>query len=254
MGATIKSELRKLLSVRSTYMVTILGFVFVCLLLDFYAQGYRATDDIASPHFVTTIALMSVTFISVLVGIVALLLVTHEYRYNTIVYTLTSSNSRTKTLIAKAIVVGGYALLTAAAIAVLGPLFAYLGVLFQGAELAPQTIPVWDILWRSLFYSFGTAVAAFIIAVIIRNQIGALATYFVIINMVEELLTLVLKDNSKYLPFRVLNEVINFSAEASTVPAQAGALSIGQNALLFSLYMAVGLVVAWLLFVRRDAS
>ena len=254
MLASIKSEFRKLLTARSTYVITLLGFLLIGFLLDFYAQGYRATDDINSPQFLEGVSLISVTFISIFAGIVSLLIITHEYRYNTIVYTLTSSNSRTKTFIAKALVVGIYSLVVGGLMAVLGPLLAYLGVSMQGAELAPQTIHVWDIACRALFYSFGNAMAATIIAFIIRNQIGAILTFFIIIGTVEELLTLILKENAKYLPFRALNEVVNFSAQTGAAARDAAALSVGENALVFTAYMTVGLIVSWLVFVRRDAN
>jgi len=254
MIAAIKSEFRKLLTVRSTYVITILGLLLVGGLLCFYAQGYRASDDIQNPRFLEGVALISVTFISIMTGVVALLLTTHEYRHNMIMYTLTSSNSRTKSFLAKAVVIAVYTILVGGLITVLGPLLASAGVAAQGAELVPQTINYVDIMWRSLFYSFGNGMAAFIMAAIIRNQIGAIVTYFVAAGMVEELLTLVLKENAKYLPFRALNEVVNFSAQMGVSMEKAGALSITENALVYSVYMIVGLVIAWLLFVRRDAN
>lgn len=254
MIASIKSEFRKLLSVRSTYVITLLGMLLLGGLLDFWAQGYRAVEDVNSPHFLEVAALLNVTFISVFTGLVSLLVITHEYRYNTINYTLTSSNSRTKSLLAKGIVVSVYSLTIGALMMVLGPLLAWLGVMAQGAELAPQTINYWDIAWRSLFYSFGNGMAAFIIAFIVRNQIGAIATFFVAIGTIEELLTLVLKENAKYLPFRTLNEVVNFSAQSGEIVRDAAAMSVGQNALIYTVYMVVGVLVAWLLFLRRDAS
>lgn len=255
MIASIRSEFRKLLSIRSTYFLTIAGVLLVGLLLDFYAQGYRAGDNVNSPHFITSISLISVTFVSIFAGIVSLLIVTHEYRYNTIMYTLTSANSRTKSLIAKAIVVGSYALAVGVVMMVLGPLLAWLGATANGLEVAPQTIEYGNIIWRCLFYSLGNAMAAFIMASIIRNQIGAIATYFIIAGTVEELLTLILKDNAKFLPFRALNEVVNFSTQTGeAVVRSAGSLSIGENALVFTAYMVVGLIVSWLLFLRRDAN
>ncbi len=254
MLASIKSEFRKLLSVRSTYVITFVGFLLIGGLLDFYAQGFRAVEDVNSPYFLEVVALLSVNFISILTGIVALLLVTHEYRYNTIMYTLTSSNSRTKSLIAKGFVVATYAVVVGAFMMFIGPLLAWLGVNMQGATLAPQIIDFWDIAWRGIFYSFGNAMAALIIAGIIRNQIGAIATYFVVASMVEELLSQVLKENSKFLPFRALNEVVNFSAHSGASMRDTAALTIGENALVFTAYMIVGLVVTWVLFLRRDAN
>lgn len=255
MIASIKSEFRKLLSVRSTYIITLLGFVFFGGLLSFYAQGYRASAEMVnSPDFVENIALLGVMFISILTGIVAVLMVTHEYRHNTIAYTLTNSNSRTKSLLAKAIVIAIYAVVVGVVAMVIGPLLARLGVSLQGASLAPQAIGYWDIAWRGIFYSFGNAMAAIVIAVIIRNQIGAIATYFVGAGMVEELLTLVLKENAKFLPFRALNQVINSGAASAEMVRETAALTIGQNAMVFTAYLVVGSLVAWILFLRRDAN
>lgn len=254
MLASVKSEFRKLLSVRSTYVITIMGVLLIGGLLNFYAQGYRSADDLNSPHIMEAVALMTVTFISILTGIVALLMVTHEYRHNTIIYTLTSSNSRTKTFIAKALVIAVYAMVVGVVMMVLGPLLTWLGASLAGGTIVPQTIDYWSIAWRGLFYSFGNAMAAVVIASLIRNQIGAIATYFVIASTVEELLTLVLRENSKFLPFRALNEVVNFSAQAGEVVKDAAALSIGENALVFTAYMVVGLLASWFLFLRRDAN
>ena len=254
MLSAIRSEFRKLLSIRSTYILTILGMLLVGGLLCFYAQGYRADTRLQNAHNLEGIALLSVTFISIITGVVALLLVTHEYRYNTIIYTLTSSRSRTRSLLAKGIVIACYTMLVGGVMMVLGPLLTKLGIALQGEELVPQTIDYWNIAWRSLFYSFGNGMAAFIMAFIIRNQIGAIVTYFIAAGTIEELLTLVLKDNSKYLPFRALNEVVNFSAQTGMPVDHIGKLSIGENALIFTAYMVIGMIVAWLLFKRRDAN
>lgn len=255
MLASIRSEFRKLLSVRSTYFLTIAGILLVGGLLAFYAQGYRATDDINNPRFIEGIALLSVTFISIFSGIVALLLITHEYRYNTIMYSLTASNSRTKSLLAKGIVVSFYCVFIGVLMMVLGPALAWLGVQAQGSELAPQVINYGDIAWRTIFYSFGNGMAAFIMAYIIRNQIGAIVTFFIAAGTIEELLALVLKGNAKYLPFRALNEVVNFSSQTGEVLMdKASAFSPGENALIFTAYMVVGLLVTWYLFMRRDAN
>lgn len=255
MFASIKSEFRKLLSARSTYVLTGLGIAVIGGLMSFYAQGYKASpESLLDPRSIESTALLSVTIISVITGVVALLMITHEYRYNTIMYTLTSSNSRTKSLIAKAVVIAFYTMLVGALMLVVGPVLMKLGIAAQGKELAPQVINFGDLIWRSLFYSFGNGMAAFIMAFLIRNQIGAIVTYFIAAGTVEQLLSLVLKDNSKYLPFRALNEVMNFSASAGAPVEQAGALSISENALLYTVYMVVGLIITWLVFLRRDAN
>lgn len=255
MLAAIKSEFRKLLSTRSTYILTILGIVLVGGLLCFYAQGFRAADGrLQNAHNLESVALLSVTIVATITGVVALLLITHEYRYNTIMYTLTSSNGRTKSLIAKGVVIAIYTMAVGGFIIIVGPLLTKLGVAAQGKELVPQTIDYWSIAWRSLFYSLGNGMAAFIMAFIIRNQIGAIVTYFIAAGTIEELLTLVLKDNAKFLPFRALNEVVNFSSQMGIPVEQAGRLTVNENALLFTAYMLVGLLVTWIVFIKRDAN
>jgi ABC-type transport system involved in multi-copper enzyme maturation permease subunit len=104
MMPTIKSEFKKILTIRSTYIVS-LGFLLLAAFVDFYIHGYKdastlgkgATDNLFVAGSVTQIA----TTLSVAGAIIGLLLLAHEYRYNTIVYTLTASNSRSKVIFSK---------------------------------------------------------------------------------------------------------------------------------------------------------
>src|ERR1700744_3733974 len=104
MIATLKAEFRKLLTVRSTYVITGLVLVLV-IFVAFYVEGWRL--DSAGLRDPTQLAgdVTGALMITVFGAIVAILLMTHEYRYNTIMYTLTSSNSRSKVFISKFIVV-----------------------------------------------------------------------------------------------------------------------------------------------------
>ena len=90
MFASLKAELRKLLTVRSTYIITALAFALVTFYA-FYIEGFKA--DAARLHnpgllaSEVTGAVMTVAIFGALIGV---LLMAHEYRYSTIVYTLTS--------------------------------------------------------------------------------------------------------------------------------------------------------------------
>ena len=88
-----------------------------------------------------------------------------------------------------------------------------------------------------------------VLAAIIRQQVGAIAAFFLIPALGEQLLSLLLKDNRIYLPFTALTQV--------TMPESAGvqnALSPGKAAFVVVLYIVVGWLVAWYLFLRRDAN
>lgn len=258
MLASLKSELRKLLSIRMTYVVTLIGLLITGGLMSFYGLGWNdSVQGAANPQFMEGVILNNANFMAVFISVVALLMVTHEYRYNTITYTLTSSNSRNKSYLAKLAVIGSFSLIVTALASVIGPLLAMLAMHIKGVELSPQTIPYLDVLWRCLFFGFGMATAAAVIAFIIRNQVGAIMTFFIAVNTVEGLLSILLKENTKYLPFTSIQHVVNVTLRDGSTPegiAGQGYWSPPQAALLFTIYLVIAGVVAWLLFLRRDAN
>lgn len=102
MLAALKSEFRKFLTVRSTYIVTGLIIAAVAF-FSIYVFGYQfgiATPD--NPRYLYDVIYNVIGIFVTFSAILAILLVTHEYRYNTINYTLTSSRSRVKVLLSKA--------------------------------------------------------------------------------------------------------------------------------------------------------
>ncbi len=255
MLSLIKSETRKLFTIRSTYLLIALVLIMM-LFFGFYVEGFKsaadATQDPARLNYEIFTALMNTMgFISIL----GLLLVTHEYRYNTINYTLTSSRSRTQTLLAKWLVMSIVAIIATLVIGILTPTLVWLGVRVQGLTLVPQTLEIGNLLWRCLFYGWAFASAGVLVAVLIRNQVGAIITFLFGIGVVESLMGLLLKDNVIYLPFNALNQVVRAGPAPSVkVGEHLPYLSPGKAALLFLAYLLIGWVVAWILFLRRDAN
>jgi ABC-type transport system involved in multi-copper enzyme maturation permease subunit len=251
MNAALKAEFRKLLTVRSTYVITILVLGLVALVA-FYAQGWRLTfANLQDPNALANDITGDLPT-TVFGAIVAILLVTHEYRYNTISYSLTASRSRTAVLLSKTIVISAYALALAAALAILAPLMAYLGIQLHHNTLAPQTMQLGDLAWRSLFFGWGYGMVGFLLAALTRNQVASIVALFTIPSLVEQLLALLLKHNTVYLPFSALSQVIQPGSSASS--PQASTLSPGKAAIVFCLYVLIGWMVAWRLFLRRDAN
>ena len=251
MLASLKSEFRKLLTVRSTYFIT--GFVVILVIfIAFFLEGWQLNG--ASLHNPGQLAsdVTGALTVTIFGAIVAILLVTHEYRYNTIMYTLTSSNRRSKVLVSKFIVTSLYALFLTVLVGVLSPIMAYLGIHAHGHLLVPQTLHYGDLAWRSLFYGWGYAMAGFLLALLTRNQVASIVSLFLIPTLAEQLLgVLLLKHNSVYMPFTALNQVLNGPSSAGPT---SSTFSPVRAAGIYCVYLVVGGIVAWILFYKRDAN
>lgn len=252
MSDTLKAEFRKLLTVRSTYLITGLVTILV-MFVAFYLEGWRL--DAAGLHDPGQLAsdVTGALNVTVFGPIAAILLMTHEYRYNTIMYTLTSSNSRSKVLLSKFIVVSLYALFLTVLIGVLSPLMAYLGIHAHGHTLVHQTLHYGNLMWRSLFFGWGYGMAGLLLAVLTRNQVASIVSLFLIPSVVEQLLgELLLKHNSVYMPFSALFQVLDGSTHGGGPTSSS--MSPAKAAGVYCAYLVVGWAVAWMLFLRRDAN
>jgi ABC-type transport system involved in multi-copper enzyme maturation permease subunit len=243
MMPAIKSEFRKLLTIRSTYFICFVSFI-ILFAFAFYITGWKiSTQDLHNPSHLAGQVTAAVGILSTLGALVGVLTFAHEYRYNTIMYTLTASRSRMQVLVAKIISMSVFAILFTMVVGVLSPLLTVLAINIHGQTLVPQNIPYLDLLWRSLFYGWGMAMLALILTSIIRVQVGAVAALFLIPGTVEQLLGLLLKNNQVYLPFTSLGAVVD-----------ASSISHAKAALIATIYIVGGWIVASYLFVRRDAN
>jgi ABC-type transport system involved in multi-copper enzyme maturation permease subunit len=251
MMAALKSELRKIYTVRSTYAVLLFSFVLM-MIFAFWIEGVKAGSNGApttDSHKLATLLLDAITNLAFWGGIVGMLSATHEYRYNTIMYTLTSSRSRSQTLIAKIVSVSIFAVLFAVFVTIFAGALMYLGLAIKGLSLSHQVIPL-DIIWRILFVSWGYSMVGLLLGVAIRHQIGTFVAFFVLPSAFESLAGLLLKDNRIYLPFTALQQVTHLEGGNPGLHL----LSHGRAALVFGAYLAIGWLIAWLLFLRRDAA
>lgn len=239
----LRAEFRKVFSIRSTYVLSALGLLLAGFLA-FWVYGYRSTAT--SPEMLMEAVVGAATAISVFVAIVSILLVTHEYRYNTIMYTLTSSNSRSKVLFAKLAVIAMYALAFTVLVMVITALLTLIGAHMQHESIPPQQFYYWDALWRVGFFVLGYALIGMIFALLFRHVVGAIVTFLILPSTIEGLLSLLLKENTKYLPFSALNQVQSGVSIGGLAPGRAALIVVG--------YIIIGWLVAWWLFVRRDAN
>lgn len=237
----LRAEARKLFSVRSTYIISAIALALITFLA-FYTEGYRGMFP--TETWLTTLMANVATTITIFVAIVAILLLGHEYRYNTITYTLAAANSRTKVLLAKIITVIGFSL-GMTVIAWLLAVVAYIA----GVSLSPNegqilVSPefVWNNIWRGFYLVVSFGLIGLLLAFLIRQLVGAIAVLF-IWPTVELLLSPLLKESARYLPFSLLEKIGSNSPFATN-----------SAAFLFAAYLAALWLLAWYLFLRRDAN
>lgn len=247
MIASLKAEFRKLLTVRSTYFIVLIALAIVALFAGF-GDGFRA--DASKLHDSGLLASESgsaIVFAGLILAFTGLLLMGHEYRYNTIMYTLTASNRRIKVLIAKFVAITTFALITSLLLTFFSPLCTILGAHLAGKQIVSQHFELWPIVWHCLFTGWGYAMYAFILMAILRNQIGAIVTFLLVPLIGENILGGIFKSIPQYLPFTALQSV--------SVPTRLGnQTTSGHEAIVVLVYLAIGFVVSTILFARRDAN
>jgi ABC-2 type transport system permease protein len=248
---TLRAEFRKLFTLRSTYAIPILALA-VSAALAFYLAGWYATPrELHDPGFLAAQVASPLGIVAVFATLLGILLMTHEYRYNTITYTLMFANSRGKVLLAKIVVVTAFAVAFTVTVDVLSLVAGYLGArVVRGHPLVPQTIEVGDLLWRTLVFGWGYAIAGLVIATLIRHQVGTIVTVFLLFGPVEGILDAILGHNALYLPFTALGNVL----KSKTINTVLLPVSPERAAVAFAADIAIGWIVAWMLFLRRDAS
>ncbi len=264
----LKSEFRKLFSIRSTYLFVLLALVIVGI-YSFYGEGFKdASSIIQAAHVKHAVRIGSInlfvsgtitqigSFVGLFGGIIALLLITHEYRYSTITYTLTASNSRSKVLASKILAIIGFVLGYSIILTAYGIGMIYLGLAFSHNTLPHQEISYLTYFGKVLFHSEGEALVGLLLGVLIRNQVGSFASLFILPGPVEGLLSLILRHDSVYLPFMALDQVIQSPSLSppGVNEASTGYLSPAKGALVFLAYLTAVWIVGWYSFLRRDAT
>jgi ABC-type transport system involved in multi-copper enzyme maturation permease subunit len=247
MIAAIKSEFRKLLSVRSTYFIVLIALAIVALFAGF-GDGFRADAfHLRDPNLLASESSNAVVFAGLILAFAGLLLVGHEYRYNTIMYTLTSANRRIKVMLAKFAVITAFALVTGVILVFFSPFCTVIGTHLAHKHLVAQTFHVWPILWHCLFCVWGYAMYAFILITVLRSQVGAIVTFLLIPLIGENILGGIFKSIPQYLPFTAV--------QAVAAPTNLGNhTTSGHEMVVVLVYLAIGALVSSILFTRRDAN
>ncbi|MHB1865261.1 MAG: ABC transporter permease [Candidatus Saccharimonadales bacterium] len=252
MKSELKAEFKKIFTIRSTYIIFALMLILVGF-FSFYVGGWHDQKiDLLDHLRLYTVTQQSISFLAIFPALIGVLLFTHEFRHNLIAYSLTLSNNRSKLLAAKIVVVSILSLGAIAIVGVITPLLADWGAHANHLHLVHQTFYFWEITWKGLVYGWGYALAGLAFAALIRNQIGAIIALFIVPGTVEGLLSIWLKNNTVYLPFSALGRVLGAGHMENT---SSGPLISPIHALyVFLGWLVFGWIIAWYLFLKRDAA
>lgn len=245
MMSALRSEVRKLVTLRSTFVILGLGLLLV-MLMNGWISGYKHAEGIGS-GFLAGIITSTIQGTSFLLGLIVLLQITQEYRHNTIYHTLTLTSRRRTVVLAKAIVASLTMLAGACLFILVGLASGVAGLAASGEAMGAQSIAWGDIVAQGAVYVWGAGIFALILGLLLRNQVSAIVMYLFGFTIAEQLLSLLLKSNAGYLPFRALEGVMARSSMPDVFsPEKYMAIVLG--------WIVVGGAAAWFFFEKRDAN
>lgn len=251
MIAPITAEIRKLRTVRTTWVLTLMGWALVglgssvTLFSKEFGGPFTGTDgEIAS-------VIHQIGSTSIIVLIVAILAVTTEFRHGTIGRTLQLTPSRTRVLSAKMITAWLYAVgFFATSLLIAGTLM----LIAQAVNDAPfdtgsKTLVA---LWQSpvalgLTASLGVAVGA-----LLRSQVVTISATFIWLFIAENLVAGLAPSAGRWMPFQVLNAVFLSEDAVSQGPGTFVPLDPGVALFTFLAYVVVTTAIAGVLLRTRD--
>lgn len=246
MMAAIKSEFRKLTTTRSTW-VFILSTLALCAgLLGFWVFGVKDTAQAAmaggGEMALQTFVFAIVGALSLILSFAAVLSVGHEYRYNTVMYSLVMARSRAQVFFAKWLVLLVFGLVTGGLVIAAGIGTLHLGWSVGDINPVSQNIDWWALSWRSALAIAGGMTYAYMFTLIVRSQVSAFTLILLLSSLLESLAGLLLKENVKYLPYTSLSGLYRDGVD------------LKQTVLTVTAYM-LGLgIIAYVLFRSRDAN
>lgn len=244
-----RSELRKIRTVRATWILTLIGLLLVGLgggaTLFSSLSGVRfsgADGEIAQ-------AIDQVGGSAMIVLIVALMSMTTEFRHGTIGRTLQITPSRTRMLAAKLAGGAAYALLFFVLGLVVITALLLLAVVLRDVSLDPGSDTV-TALWQGPVGLVLNAIFGIAIGALIRSQAVAITVTLIWLFVVENLLSALVPAVARWLPFRALSSLF-IPAEMA---AQSGGMLLAPLVALavFLGYVAVASAAAVVLMKVRD--
>jgi ABC-2 type transport system permease protein len=247
-----RAELRKLWTVRTTWVLTLMGWGLVTLSTSTGLFSTLTGARFAGTDEQIADAIGQIGASAMIVLIVALLAVTTEFRHRTIGRTLQLTPSRSAMLAAKMGASVAYALayfLTS--LAIVGALLLLAGQV-NAAALEPGAATQ-AALWQSPVGLVLNAVLGLAVGALVRSQVVAITATLVWLFLVENLVAALQPAIARWLPFQALNSL--FVSQEVAAGAREGGMALLQPATalaVFLAYVTVAATAAVVLLRTRD--
>jgi ABC-2 type transport system permease protein len=258
----LRFEWVRLRTLRSTWWLTGISLV-IAGLLGLPALGVKGAATMTDYGDVVTGGGGGVFLVSIMLSMIGIFAVGHEYRYGTIRPTLSALPRRSSLLAAKILVVTGYVF----AVTVLCTVLRYLiSVVILGHRLLDLGLfpsPMGRVWIGAIVYTVIFTLVGLALAGLFRNIPAAIVTVIVLPlvaeNVIRGLLSLhvfhAIRGFAKVLPFSAGAQIFRYgptdrgggNAGFTEVPGPIGGLII------FVAFLAIILALSWVLFEKRDA-
>ena len=261
MGRLLSAERRKLRSMLQTWIIAGSGIALTVFFLVLFLIIVTVNDDTEAsgiPSIETDEGIRNIvsqgTTVLAFVLVLGTLLITSEYRHQTITSTFLVEPRRGRVLAAKFIVGGlvGLVVTTLTVIVVLAIALVWLAALDVSIDNLTDLVILPAI--GTVIAGVGYALLGVAVGALIRNQIAALVGALVWITLIDPILSAVLPDVGKYTPAGAASALTNaVGFNTSGIDADAYLPMWAGGVLLFA-YALVFIVAASRLTVTRDVT
>lgn len=248
MTRVVAAEIRKLTSVRTTWIITLVGLLFVAMTAGLFVFAEEAFGPYEGTDGQLAAVVDQIGGMSVIVLVVGLLAMTTEFRHGTIGRTLQLTPSRTTVLSAKVVVGMAYGVVFfALGLLIVGVLVTIAG---EGFAFGEETVAS---LWQgpvglALTAMFGVALGA-----LLRNQVVAITVTLIYLFVGETLVNQFRPEVARWMPFQALNALfLSDEALASAPEGMVTPLEPLVGLAVFLGYVLVFSVAAVVLMRKRD--
>lgn len=249
MTGLLTAEIRKLRTVRTTWILTAIGLGLVVLTTA--TQLFSAVAAPLDDADRAAAAIAEVGNNSLIVLVVALLVMTTEFRHRTTGRTLLVSPSRARVLTAKLAVGALYAVaFFAAALAIVA------GLVVLRAVRAGTPVAVsggaGQLIWQGMLGLVLVGILGVAVGALVRSQVVAITGSLIWLTIVENLAAGLRPDIARWLPFQALNAVFLPPERVLMGRDAVGPLAPGMALTVFLGYVVVATVAAGVLMTKRD--
>jgi ABC-type transport system involved in multi-copper enzyme maturation permease subunit len=264
MKNALRYEWMRLRTLRSTWWLTGLALLIACL-LGLGALGLKGTLSVSDyGDLLTGGGGGAIFLVSILLSMIGVFAIGHEYRYGTIRPTLTALPRRSNVLAAKVIVVTAYVFVVALLALVLRYLIAVLILGHRLLDLGLFPTPMARVWIGSIVYTVIFALVGLALAGLFRNIPAAIVTVIVLPVLAENILRGLLglhvfhsiRGLAKVLPFSAGSQIFRYRPVGSNGNNGAGFEAVPSpvdGLLIFIAFLVIVLGLSWVLFEKRDA-